>query len=228
MSIQLREIKEQVTQTQEKIAGLDSQIANTFMSLMRAIADEAKSGPRLFTLRSDTKLSPKELFIKPMEIQLWCEAEGCQHPVVESGKGVYELAQPQEWVARVAPYANFALKVLTTVAPLASPAVDLFFIGTKSQKENIDKQLGMANAIIGTFPEEIRGSQHSEFKGGLLSEPERSGILALHQLIKAQDPTHARLGLHRVTTYTGDYRWLCKHHYEAWQPNIPDVIEHKD
>ncbi len=221
---QIRELHQEM---RERFDGLDSRIANYFMSTMRAIADEAKSGPRLFTLRSDPKLSPKELFMKPMEVHLWCEAEGCQHPVLESGKGVYQLSQPQEWVARIAPYANFALKVLTTVAPLASPAVDLFFKGTKIQKENIDKRLGMANAILDVFPAEIKGSQHSEFKGGLLSEPERSGILALHQLIREQDPTHAKLGLHRVTTYTGDYRWLCKHHYDAWQPNIPDVIEGK-
>jgi internalin A len=35
---------------------------------------------------------------------------------------------------------------------------------------------------------------------------------------------HERIGIHRVATYTGDYRWLCDAHYEAWQPNIPDVI----
>ena len=227
MGFEERSVDARLREIQEKLDGLDSRIADYFMATMRAIADEAKHGPRLFTLRSDPKYSPKELFIKPMQVQLWCEAEGCQHPVLESGKGVYQLTQPQKWVQAIAPYANFALKVLTTVAPLASPAVDLFFKGTKIQKENIDKNLGMANAILDAFPEEIKGSQHSEFKGGLLSEPERSGILALHQLIREQDPTHAKLGLHRVTTYTGDYRWLCKHHYDAWQPNIPDVIEGK-
>jgi hypothetical protein len=45
MSVQLREIKEQ-------LAGLDSRIANYFMATMHAIADEAKDGPRLFTFRS--------------------------------------------------------------------------------------------------------------------------------------------------------------------------------
>jgi len=58
----------------------------------------------------------------------------------------------------------------------------------------------------------------------MLSEPERSGILALHQFLNKEDPTQVKLGLHRVATYTGDYRWLCQHHYDAWQPNIPDVI----
>ena len=86
----------------------------------------------------------------------------------------------------------------------------------------------LANAIIGKLPDEMKISEHSSFEGGMLSEPERSGILALHQLIKEQDPTQAKLGLHRITTYTGDYRWFCKQHYDAWQPNIPDEIRSHD
>ncbi|MBK9601749.1 MAG: hypothetical protein IPO36_07880 [Anaerolineales bacterium] len=58
----------------------------------------------------------------------------------------------------------------------------------------------------------------------MLSEPERPGILALYRFLNEVDPTQAKLGLHRVATYTGDFRWLCKHHYDAWQPNIPDVM----
>lgn len=59
----------------------------------------------------------------------------------------------------------------------------------------------------------------------MLTEPERSGILALHTMLKELDPTHKKLGLHRVATYIGDYRWLCKKHYDDWQPNIPDVLK---
>jgi hypothetical protein len=32
------------------------------------------------------------------------------------------------------------------------------------------------------------------------------------------------MGLRRVSTYTGDYLWLCKEHYEDFQPKIPDEI----
>ena len=39
----------------------------------------------------------------------------------------------------------------------------------------------------------------------MLSEPERSGILALHRFLNEADPSQAKLGLHRVATYTGDY-----------------------
>ena len=222
IDVQLREINEQ-------LSGLDSRIANYFMAMMNAIADEAKNGPRLFTFRSrDAGLSPKQLFSRPLELQLWCEAEGCQHPVIESGKGAYPIDQPQEWVKQIAPYANFALAVLKTVAPIAAPAINTFFGPKTTETWGIADQLSLANAIAGKLPAEVKSSDRGLEPGKMLSEPERSGILALHRFLNEVDPTQAKLGLHRVTTYTGDYRWLCKHHYDAWQPNIPDVIPSRD
>jgi len=128
MTVQLHEIQEQLTQAREQIAGLDSRIADYFWATMNAIADEAKHGPRLFTFMGvETGLSVKQLFSQPWELRLWCEAEGCQHPVIEKEKGVYRIEQSREWVTRLAPYANFALKVLATVTPLAAPAINTFF-----------------------------------------------------------------------------------------------------
>ena len=219
MDVQLREIKEQ-------LAGMDSRIANYFMGMMRAIADEAKNGPRLFTFRErSTGPSVKKLVARPLEIQLWCEAEGCQHPVIEKGKGVYSINIQHKWVKEVAPYANFALKLLSTVAPIAAPAINTFFGSKTTETWKIADQLSLASAIIGKLPAKIETSDRGMMPGQMLSEPERSGILALHQFLNKEDPTQAKLGLHRVATYTGDYRWLCKHHYDAWQSNIPDVIQ---
>jgi hypothetical protein len=84
--------------------------------------------------------------------------------------------------------------------------------------------LDFANAVLGQLPDELKASDRGLTPGKMLSDPERSGILALHRYLSEADPSQAKLGLHRVATYTGDYRWLCKQHYEAWQSNIPDVI----
>jgi len=86
--------------------------------------------------------------------------------------------------------------------------------------------LNLAKAIIDELPAEIKTPERALDTGHLLSKPERAGILTLHYFLNEVDPTQANLGLYRVATYTGDYRWLCKHHYEAWQPNIPDVIRY--
>jgi internalin A len=219
-------LEKQLQAIEDRLMGWESRIANYFMALMNAIADEAKNGPRLFTFRPrQAGFSLKPLVARPLELQLWCEAEGCQHPVIESGLGVYPADMPREWFAQVAPYANFALKVLATVAPIAGPAINAFFGRDMTKTLDIDRQLDLANAIIGKLPAEIKASDRGLAAGQMLSEPERSGILALHQFLAKVDPTQSRMGLHRVPTYTGDYRWLCTHHYKAWQPNIPDVIQ---
>ena len=139
-----------------------------------------------------------------------CETEGCQHPVIEAGKGLYPVDIQHEWVKQVAPYANFALKVLATVAPIAAPAINTFFGPDTTKTWKIADQLDLAGAIIGKLPAEIKSSDRGFAPGQMLSEPERSGILALHRFLSEKDPTQERLGLHRVTTYTGDFRWLCK------------------
>lgn len=225
----LQEVQEKLAALdtiQEQLAGLDSRIADYFMATMRAIADEAKHGPRLFTFRSrESGLSPKQLFSRPIELQLWCEAEGCQHPVFEKGKGVYPIEQPRKWVTKIAPYANFVLNVLKTVAPIAAPAVNTIFGPKTTETWSIVDQLDLTDKILEQLPAEIETPDRPLTQRGIVSEPERSGILALHHLLDELDPNQDRMGLHRVTTYTGDYRWLCQRHYDAWQPQIPDVIQ---
>ncbi|MCJ7435640.1 MAG: hypothetical protein MUO77_19325, partial [Anaerolineales bacterium] len=144
--------------------------------------------------------------------------------VIEKGKGIYKIEKPRKWVTQIAPYANFAFDVFKTVAPIAAPAINTFFGSKTTEKWKIADQLNLANAIIGKLPAEIKTTDRASSSGRMFGEIERSGVLALHALLKELDPTQKKLGLHRVATYTGDYRWLCKRHYDAWQPNIPDVI----
>jgi hypothetical protein len=138
---------------------------------------------------------------------------------------LYPIDIQHEWVKQIAPYATFVLKVLATVAPIAAPAINTFFGSKTTETWKIDDQLSLASAIIDQLPAKVEISDRGMVTGKMLSEPERSGILALHRFLKEVDPTQDRLGLHRVATYTGDYRWLCQHHYDAWQPHIPDVIQ---
>lgn len=220
-----RAVDSQLREIREQLAGMDSRIADYFMAMMFAIADEAKHGPRLFTLRPrEVNFLKRELFSYPMELQLWCEAEGCQHPISEQDKGVYPIDQPDVWVTKMAPYANFVFNVLKTVAPIAAPGINTFF-GTKTTETwCVKDQLDLSKAFIDMLPTEIKAPGRDVPPGKILSEAERSGILALHSLLRELDPNHERLGLHRVPTYTGEYRWLCKQHFEAGQSKIPDMI----
>ncbi len=218
-------LEKQLVAIEDRLAGWESRVANYFMALMHAIADEGKNGPRLFTLStSDNTFSLKQIYSFPLELHLWCEAEGCQHPVYEQEKGVYEINRRYEWIESIAPYVSFSLKILGTIAPIAGPAINSFFGPKTTELWKIDDRLDLGRAILDKIPSTIKTPNREFSSKRLLSHPERHGVLALHRLLNEVDPTHARLGLHRVTTYTGDYRWLCRSHYEDWQSKIPDVI----
>jgi hypothetical protein len=222
------DLSEQLRDIQARLDGLDSRIANYVMALMHAIANEAKHGPRLFTIRpvdEGWRLAPRRLVSTRLRLELWCEAEGCQHKVFRRDAGFYEFNKPYEWVRQVVPYAKFVLGVLKTALPMAAPAVDAYFGKDTVQNWDYAAHLGLAEAFVGQLPQELEIPERPDLRSGILSEVERPGLLAMHALLRELDPNQKRLGLTRVPTYTGDFRWLCGKHYREWEPKIPDEIE---
>ena len=210
---------------QDNLAEWESRIANYTMGIMRAIANEAKAGPRLFTLEPIDG-NWRRLFDQRYRLHLWCEAENCQHRVHQPNLGVYEFDAPRDWVIKVAPYANLVSRVLKTVLPLAAPAANLYFDEAIMDDWGIQQSLDAMKEATGTLlNEEFSVAEPGRLKDGLLTEAERSGILALHSFLRDEDPHQQRLGLKRMPTYTGDYLWLCDTHFQAAQPKIPDRIE---
>ena len=225
------DVREALSALKEEIAGLRvgqkelaARLGHYFYALMRAIATEAKDGPRLFTVEPvDGKWH--QLTRKSYRLHLWCEAEGCPHPVGEEGKGVYPFKTDREWVKKVAPYANLIAGILKTVLPMAVPAANLAFGKEFMNQLDIENHLNIMKEATGKLLEgDFAMAGPSRLREGLLSEPERSGILALHALLRDLDPTHEKLGLKRIPTYTGDYLWLCDKHYKDSQSKIPDTI----
>lgn len=210
---------------QDNLTEWESRIANYTMGIMRAIANEAKDGPRLFTLEPIDG-NWRRLFDKRYRLHLWCEAENCQHRVHQPELGIYEFEASRDWVIKVAPYANLVSRVLKTVLPLAAPAANLYFGEAIMDDWIIQQSLDAMKEATGTLLDgEFSVAEPGRLKDGLLTEAERSGILALHAFLREADPHHQRLGLKRMPTYTGDYLWLCDTHYQAAQPKIPDRIE---
>jgi internalin A len=204
--------------------GLESRIASSFMSVMHAIASESKDGPRLFTIEPEGGNWHRPLASK-YRLQLWCEAEGCQHPIFDEGKGLSVFKQTREWLRRVAPYANLISGLLKTILPLVGPAVELYFGDKTLENWGVEDDLDLAKEGVDGLLPEITVLDHERVRQGPLSEAERSGMLALHSLLRELDPNQERLGLTRIPTYTGDYLWLCQKHYQESQSKIPDKIE---
>ena len=222
------DLSEQLRAIKGKLDGLESRTANYFWAIMQAIATESKLGPWLFTIEP-TDGNWKRLTAKRYCIRLWCEAEGCQHPVVERGKGVYELSATRGWVKRVAPYANFIAGVLKTVLPIAAPAANVFLGKDTIDQLGIEDHLDLMEKATGTLLKgELDVSDRPRLRQGVLSEAQRSGILALHSFLREIDPNHEKLGLKRMPTYTGDFVWLCEEHYKKAESKIPDKIPDRD
>jgi hypothetical protein len=205
---------------------LRSQIANNFLNTMKAMASEAKNGPRLFTIEP---LDGRWQWInKKYKLQLWCEAEDCQHPVYD-GLGTYEFKMTSEWVAQIAPYANFIVGVMKTLLPMVAPSVNVLFgAGTFDQRKYKDHLNLIQTSLSSVLPEGIKVHDPGRLKEGVLTEPERSGILALHSFLRDVDPNQEGIGLYRIPTYTGDFTWVCRKHYDLMQSKIPDVIQAHD
>ncbi len=168
---------------QSEIAGLESRLANYVMAIMRAMANEAKEGPRLFDI-APVSGNWRRLFEERYRLRLWCEAEGCQHPVLEEGKGTYEFPTTREWVRQVAPYATFVAGVLKTLMPMIAPAVDVRFGHGTVEGLGLSDHLDFMKEITGLLPEEHKVAASGRLKQDVLSEDERSGLLALHALLR--------------------------------------------
>ena len=227
------DVREQLTQIQhtvergflgigDEFERLRSQIANNFLVTMKAMASEAKNGPRLFTVEP---VDGKWQWInKKYCLQLWCEAEDCQHPVY-GGLGFYEFKMTSEWIKQIAPYANFIIGVMKTLLPMVAPSLNLLFgSGTFDNIKYKDHLNLIQISLSSLLPEGIKAFDPGFLKDGVLTEPERSGLLALHSFLREIDPNQERIGLYRVPTYTGDFAWICKKHYDLMQPRIPEKI----
>ena len=113
---------------------------------------------------------------------------------------------------------------MKTALPLVAPAVDSFFGADTIKKSGFEDELNLTKEAMSKLIPQVKPSDAPISRAGGLDEVNRDGVLALHALLRELDPNHAKLGLKRMPTYTGDYLWLCQKHYDAAQPNIPDKI----
>ena len=114
---------------------------------------------------------------------------------------------------------------MKTLLPMVAPSVNVLFgSGTFDQWKYKDHLNLIQTSLSSVLPEGIKVHDPGRLKDGVLTEPERSGLLALHSFLRDVDPNQERIGLYRIPTYTGDFTWVCKKHYDLMQSKIPDVI----
>ena len=167
--------------------------------------------PNVFVLSNYHECGLKPAILgETLYLKLYCQAPGCWHPT-EKG-GLYEIAQPAEWLREIAPYARKLVKMLKYVKPLAGqllawlpPDFEAAFKDDLKLMETLvdklpdideDRHFALAERVGEHFEERIEGA----------------ALRALRKLLDEKDPSQQWGGLKPVLTPEGHYLWLCQAH----------------
>ncbi|WP_417914163.1 COR domain-containing protein [Candidatus Electronema sp. JM] len=193
-----------------------SQIDKSFSDLFQLFVDEAKEGPRLFSLYPvDPGFFDKPDWIShKFRLVLWCEHSRLPLPLLngaDSTQGVYELDFSRQWVKETAPFFQTLTATLSLVLPAAASGIKLALDdpGYKA----IEEQLGFGKDCFDAL---LKGGKNL---GGWISEqdaaelPHGTAVRAdgavlreLHSLLKAKDIGFG--GLKKVLNKRQEFLWV--------------------
>jgi GTPase SAR1 family protein len=213
---QLSSIEDKLDTVDVNVRRLRSQADKNFDDLLHILTDEAKEGPRLFSLfpLERSKFNPKEWIREKFRLVLWCEHSRLPLPVLNNGNmknGVYDLDLDREWFKKASPYLKFLSGTLSMVLPVASSAVKLAL--DKPAYEAIEEQLNFGKSIIDATLGEA--TKLGEFMGaagsttlehGVAIRSDGATLRELHALLKAKDPGFG--GLVRVMNKRQEFLWV--------------------
>lgn len=224
---ELAKARQQLTYQGEKIMGrfdrLDgrtrrtlSRVDKTYTDLLQVLTDEAKEGPRLFSLLPVDRgnFNPREWIRAQFRLTLWCEHSRLPLPELnekDKKKGIYEIELDREWFKKAAPYLKLLTGTLSLVLPIASSAIKLALDDTAFEaiEEDLDLGKNIIDAAIGETTKigEIYGvTEKTNFEQGEAIHARGATLRELHTLLKAKDPGFG--GLVRVMNKRQEFLWV--------------------
>nr|VFJ62876.1 MAG: hypothetical protein BECKFW1821B_GA0114236_107719 [Candidatus Kentron sp. FW] len=221
-------------QMRQGFAGLDtndkkllSRIDDARDEFLRALTDEAKDGPRLFSLEpvKRSRFNPKGWAKEKFRIILWCEHSRLPLPVLygDENKGVCEIELDRAWFKKAAPLLKILNGTLRLGLPVAAAGLELTL--DEATYETMEGQLDLGQEIIeaslkskggdnqigdwrdGEVPDRKRG----QGAGSLISAPisaHGSVLREFHALLRKQDPGCKFGGLVRVRNKRNEFLWV--------------------
>ena len=195
---------------------LMSRVDDGFTTMMQALTDEAKDGPRLFSFEPvDPGFFDRPKWVsQKFRITLWCEHSRLPLPALngEGDKsGVYELSIPRDWLVKAAPFLKVLTTTLSLVAPVASSATKLVL--DEAAYKGIEKQLDLGRKSLDSV---LAAGEKAGAWLGRSDAPElergeaiRSHGAELRQLqvwLKEKDPGFG--GLVRVQNKRQEFLWV--------------------
>jgi hypothetical protein len=210
-------LKDDINKISPEIKAELSKRDRKFDILMQTLTDEAKEGPRLFSIIPvDPKFfdSPKWLKSK-FQITLWCEHSRLPLTFLnppDSKLGIYEVEISREWFTKAKPL----IKTITTTLSLVLPVAASFnkFVLNENAYKTIEEQLDLGQkALESTLKSsELLTNQTSDkfdnLEVGNVIEARGSVLRELHAILKQKDPNLSNLGLERVQNKQGKFLWV--------------------
>lgn len=201
LSAQLRTL---LSQTDERFAGL-----------MNALTDEAREGPRLFSIVpvDRSAFNPNGWVKQSFRVTLWCEHARLPLPLLNRSdkEGVYQFDVTREWFAKAAPFLKVLAGTLSLMLPVAASATKLALDEDtyKSLENQLDFGKECAAAILdasGKTAEWLDEKEGPETeRTGIISA--RGGVLREFQTwLKEKDPSFG--GLVRVQNKRHEFLWV--------------------
>jgi internalin A len=212
---QFAEVKDTLSEVNDNTRRILSQVDKSFADLIKIFTDEAKEGPRLFSLfpLDRNAFNPRGWIRAQFRLVLWCEHSRLPLPAlngIDSKKGVYDLELEREWFKKAAPYLKFLTGTLSLVLPVASST---FKVVDNATFKTLEDQLGLGKSIIDAMAGESKAI--SEFIGtadatnlehGVAIRAENATLREIHTLLKAKDPGFG--GLVRVMNKRQEFLWV--------------------
>lgn len=193
-----------------------SQVDERFEALMQSFTDDAKDGPRLFSLvpvKPGFFDRPKWIAEK-FRVTLWCEHARQPLPALNDKgdkRGVYDLNMTREWLVKAGPFLRVLGGTLSLVLPVAASATK--FALPDDTFNAIEKQLELGQKTIeSVLKGEKAAVDWAARSDAIPSERGESirahgGILReLHAMLREKDPGFG--GLIRVQNKRREFLWV--------------------
>lgn len=217
------QLAEHRTEVLGRFDGLDvsnkvlvTKVEAAYAGLIQTMTDEAKDGPRLFSL---TPIRPG-FFDRPtwvsakFQLALWCEHSRLPLRTLYGAgdqRGTYELTLRRDWITEAAPFLKLLASTLSLVVPVAASVTKLAL--DEATYKAIEKQLDLSQRLLDSV---LQGGARV---GEWMAEENTAGISPdegsrgrgavlrqLHAWLKEKDPGFG--GLVRVQNKRQEFLWV--------------------
>nr|VFJ51558.1 MAG: hypothetical protein BECKDK2373B_GA0170837_103330 [Candidatus Kentron sp. DK] len=192
--------------------------------LLQALTDEAKDGPRLFTLEpvNRSRFNPKGWASEKFRITLWCEHSRLPLPVLygDENKGVCKIELDRTWFRKAAPLLKVLNGTLRLGLPVAAAGLELTLdeaaygameVHLDAGQELIEASMGFKGGgteeIGGALEDDAPDRERGQAVGSPISA-HGSVLREFHALLRKQDPGCKFGGLVRVRNKRNEFLWV--------------------